>query len=81
VLPYVSIFTGLNRTKNFDSHDPYHPYHPYFNLDSSTNPGKDRKGGRDGMFQSFRTPIHILAQRIEPLALWMLPDLSCAAMW
>ena len=38
----------LNRTRNFDAHDPYHPYHPYFNLDWSTSIGKDHKDGRDG---------------------------------
>ena len=40
----------LNRTRNFDAHDPYHPYHPYhpyFSLDphSVGKGGKDRRDG------------------------------------
>jgi hypothetical protein len=41
-------YWSLNRTRNFDAHDPYHPYDAYFNLDlhrSVGRDGKDRKGG------------------------------------
>jgi hypothetical protein len=39
----------LNRTRNFDAHDPYHPYHPYFNLNSFSSVGKDGNGRKDGI--------------------------------
>jgi hypothetical protein len=45
----TSAMTVLNRTRNFDAHDPYHPYHPYFNLDSSTSVGKGGRDRRDGV--------------------------------